>query len=491
MFVKTCSSFHLYPRSPFLVDEEPVSETPDIKKPKSEKQKLWDQIAGRPEWVLLERMRVNGFWPSGKGLPEDPKDELDARNKLEKERARLLSTALAIADPAGALKAENQRRIEESRKKRAEQKVLRDKTQRERRDAWRKKKQSDIVNLGPGVSAGLEKKQSDVHKLAAAGLPVVHSGPQLAEAIGIPLSVLRWLTFHRRGAALVHYHRYGIPKKTGGVRAISAPKKKLAHAQQWVHDQILTKLKVDEHAHGFVPQRSVVTNARPHVKKPVVINLDMRDFFPTVTFRRVKGLFVKVGYSEAVAAVLALLCTEPPRVEVELDGKKLKVALGERVLPQGACTSPAITNVLCRRLDRRLHGIARSVGFAYTRYADDLTFSGEDPNESAFIIGSVRTILNSEGFELHGDKTRVMRRGRRQEVTGVVVNDKPTVARDEVRRLRAILHNCAKLGMTSQNRNEHPDFAAHLAGKVAWVKMVDPRRGAALGLLLQRALASS
>lgn len=458
-------------------------------KPKSEKQKLWDTIAGRPDWVILDRMRVNGFWPSGKGLPDDPKDEIEARNKLEAERAKLMSSALAVANPEKALKAENQRRIEESRKKRAEKKVLRDKTIRERREAWVKRKKNDVVYLGPGVSAGLEKKESDEAKLNAAGLPVLHTGPQLAEAMGIPLPQLRWLTFHRRGAALVHYHRYGIPKKTGGIRAISAPKKKLATAQQWVLDKILSKLKVDENAHGFVPQRSVVTNARPHVKKPVVINLDLRDFFPTITFRRVKGLFVKVGYSEAVAAVLALLCTEPPRVEAELDGKKMRVALGDRVLPQGACTSPAITNVLCRRLDRRLNGIAKNVGFSYTRYADDLTFSGENPDESAYIIGSVRTICAAEGFEIHGDKTKVMRKARRQEVTGVVVNVKPTVARDEVRKLRAILHNCAKSGMASQNREEHPDFAAHLAGKVAWVKMVDPKRGAALGLMLQRALA--
>ena len=90
---------------------------------------------------------------------------------------------------------------------------------------------------------------------------------------------------------------------------------------------------------------------------------------------------------------------------------------------------------------------------------------------------------------MHPDKSRVMRKGRRQEVTGVVVNAKTSIARDEWRRLRAVLHNCAKDGLASQNREGHPDFAGHLAGKVAWVRMVDPRRGAQLGLLLQRALA--
>ncbi len=458
-------------------------------KPKSEKQKLWDSIAGRPEWIVLERMRVNGFWPHGVGLPEDPADEQKARKQLEAERDKLMHTALAVQDPEAALKAENERRTQESRKKRAEKKVLREKTARERRESWTRKKHADAVHLGAGVSGGLEGRTSDVQKLEAAGLPVVSTAPELALAMGVPLSQLRWLSYHRRGAALVHYHRWGVPKKTGGVRAISAPKKKLAGAQRWVLERVLSKLGVDEHAHGFVVQRSVVTNARPHVHKPVVVNLDLKDFFPTITFRRVKGLFVKVGYSESVATVLALLCTEPPRAEVELDGKKLYIALGDRQLPQGACTSPAITNVLCGKLDRRLAGLAKSTGWTYTRYADDLTFSGEDPAQTTHVLGCARSVLEAEGFVLNADKTRVMRRGRRQEVTGVVVNDKPAVDRREVRRLRAILHNCARTGMAAQNRDNHPDFAAHLAGKVAWVKMVDPRRGAALGLLLQRALA--
>ena len=106
------------------------------------------------------------------------------------------------------------------------------------------------------------------------------------------------------------------------------------------------------------------------------------------------------------------------------------------------------------------------------------------------MLGCARGILEAEGFVVNTDKTRVMRKGRRQEVTGVVVNTKTSVERSYVKTLRAILHNCAKTGIAAQNRDNHPAFADALAGKVAWVKMVDPRRGAALGLLLQRALAA-
>src|SRR5204863_102450 len=161
-------------------------------------------------------------------------------------------------------------------------------------------------------------------------------------------------------------------------RYISAPKPALAQAQRWLFVNILSRLEVEAPAHGFVPCCSIVTNAAPHTGRKIVINLDLKDFFPSITFRRVKGLFEKLGYSEHVATVLALLSTEPPRVATELDGKVYHVALGQRVLLQGACTSPAITNALCRRLDRRLSGLAKRHGFAYTRYADDLTFSGDN-----------------------------------------------------------------------------------------------------------------
>src|SRR5207237_9248991 len=155
-------------------------------------------------------------------------------------------------------------------------------------------------------SGGLQKTESNAEELERRGLPVLHSGRDVAAAIGTTLQALRWLTYHRKSATLVHYHRYSIAKKTGGVRYISAPKPALARAQRWVLESILAKLEVEPPAHGFVPGRSIVTNAVCHTNKKVVVNLDLKDFFPSVTFRRVKGFFRKVGYSEHAATVLAL-----------------------------------------------------------------------------------------------------------------------------------------------------------------------------------------
>jgi retron-type reverse transcriptase len=455
-----------------------------------EKARLYRQLVQQTdEQTALERMRLHGFWPQRQPLPEEPPAEAEERARLEAEIAKVRKEASAVKNPQKALAKERKRRWLASKQRRAEAKARRAAEQEKRREEWDAHRRSHVVHLGAGVSAGLAQDQSDVARLGARGLPVMHNGTDLAARLGVKLGALRWLTYHRRAAAVVHYHRFDIAKKTGGLRSISAPKRALAQCQRWVLDNVLGPLEVGPQAHGFVPGRSVVSNARPHVGRAVVVNLDLRDFFPSITFRRVKGLFHALGYSEHVATVLALLCTEPPRVPAEVDGKVYHVALGGRVLPQGACTSPAITNALCRRLDRRLDALARRHGFAYTRYADDLTFSGDDARAVGRLLRSARSIVQAEGFAEQPSKTRVMRQARRQEVTGVTVNRRPTVSRKEVRTLRAVLHNVAKHGLESQNRAGLPHFAAHLRGRVEYVCMIDPERAPALRAALHRALA--
>jgi retron-type reverse transcriptase len=263
---------------------------------------------------------------------------------------------------------------------------------------------------------------------------------------------------------------------------LSAPKTELAQAQRWVLQNILVRLPTDRQAHGFVTGRSTVTNARPHVGQDVVVNLDLSTFFPSITFARVRGFFEHLGYSPAVATVLALLCTEAPRQAADFGGTRYWVATGPRGLPQGACTSPAISNQIVRKLDRRLTGMAGGLGWQYTRYADDLTFSageGKRP-QIGMLMAKVRHIAQDEGFQLNPRKGRVQRAGGRQTVTGIVVNDRPGVPREEVRRLRAILHGARKTGLEAQNRAGLPHFESWLQGKLAYLAMVDPERGGAM-----------
>lgn len=442
---------------------------------KDERAGLYKQLVEQADpWLVLERMRELGFWPEDEPVPEESASFAQERARLEDELARLRSKGTKLGDPDAALQQERIRRWQESKKRRALARAEREIERKKRAEAWAVWKSASFVHAGAEISAGLEHRDSDAERLTAQGLPIFARPEELATAMGIGLHKLRWLTFHRRSTTLVHYHRYSIPKKTGGRRNISAPKPALAMAQAWVLHNVLARVAVENEAHGFVPDRSTRTNAGAHVGRQVVVNLDLKDFFPSIDFRRVKGLFAKLGYSESVAVVLALLCTEPPRVPAELDGRLFHIALSERVLPQGACTSPAITNCICRRLDRRLRALSQSVGFSYSRYADDLTFSGDEPTKLGILLSSTRRIITEEGFAENEAKTRVMRRGRRQEVTGLTVNDKVGLSRKERKRLRAILHNVARNGLGPENRTNHPKFREYLRGMVAYVCAVDP-----------------
>ena len=371
----------------------------------------------------------------------------------------------------------------------AEKKAQKKQEAAERREARKlaiaARKANDIIFAGAGVSHKLNDRRSNVEALRAAGLPVLATPKDLAAALGIAVPALRWLTFHHESPERTHYVYFEIPKRSGGMRLLASPKRHIRRAQGWVLEQILKKLEVTPQAHGFVPQRSTVSNARQHLGRYVVVNQDLSDFFPSVTFPRVRGLFESLGYSPAVATLLALICTEAPRSAVELEGRKYWVALRERALPQGACTSPTISNLVSRKLDRRLSGACKKLGFVYTRYADDLTFSAPT-NEAnvGLLLARVRHIVKDEGFALNAKKGRVQRRNRRQEVTGVVVNDKLAVPRSELRLLRAVLHNAQKTGLSAQNHQQHPHFEAWLRGKIGYVMMIDAEKGAALAQAL-------
>jgi hypothetical protein len=208
-----------------------------------------------------------------------------------------------------------------------------------------------------------------------------------------------------------------------------------------------------------------------------VINCDLTDFFPSITVHRVIGLFRQIGYSPAVATILALLVTESPRRRVLFQGKPWWVATGPRGLPQGACTSPAISNLIARRMDARLAGISRKLGWTYTRYADDLTFSTQQtPERIGYLLARIRHITGDESFKVNEKKTRVLKPAARQSVTGVVVNAKPAVPRKLRRQMRAVLHNAGKTSLQAQNRRRHPHFASWIRGMIGYIGMVNSQQ---------------
>lgn len=371
---------------------------------------------------------------------------------------------------------------EERERRKAELKARAAEREARRKAAVAQRRATEIDYLGRGVSDGLADRTADAPKLAALGLPVLATAGELATAMGLSISRLRWLAFHSEAATCSHYVTWEVPKRSGGMRRISSPLPRLRAAQGWVLENILSKIPVETEAHGFVKGRSTVTSARVHERPDVLVNVDVKDFFPSVTFPRVRGLFRSLGYSPAVSTILALLTTEAPREEATYDGARYFVAIGPRGLPQGACTSPSISNLVTRRLDRRLRGMAKGLGWRYSRYADDLSFSavGEASKRVGFLLARVRHLLQDEGFAWNDKKARVVRRNAAQRVTGIVVNDGTTVPRRERRRLRALLHHARQEGLPAQNREGREDFAAWLRGKVAYVSMVQPAAGAKL-----------
>jgi RNA-directed DNA polymerase len=445
---------------------------------------------GKTDTIRSEMLRL-GFWEE-KSLSDEEKQQQDLEDeeyrKLRVELQDLKKRTNQLANVEFLLKEARQHRIEESKRKRAERKAEREPAQIEAKKRWQAYQETHVVHAGEGVSAGLASFESDEPKLMQNQLPLIHSAVQLAEELEITLSQLKWLTYHRNTATLSHYSRFTIPKKSGGKREISAPKTKLKRVQAWVQAQILTNLPVHPTAYGFVTGKSTVDNAQVHVGQAAVIKLDLKDFFPSISFARVKGLFQSFGYSPAISTLFALLCTEPPRKEVAFDGKIYHVAMAERQLPQGACTSPAITNLLCRRLDEKLTNLASEKGFHYTRYADDLTFSGgkEALRQIGSLMSTIRSIVHFEGFTVNEEKTRILRSARRQRVTGIVVNQKPNLTRKDLRAFRALLHNVEQRGIQAENRVEHPNFWEYINGYVSYVRMVRPDLGAKFAFQVQR-----
>jgi len=445
------------------------------------RQQLYDRIreTSKDEVILEEMIRL-GFWPSGEGKPEPAIELIQRRGDLVRELGELQRESTKLGDPKRALEEQRKVRMAQARARRVETKKRNAKARQDRANAWHARRQRDVLYLGEGVSAGLAQTQTD--KPLQAGLPALADIAALATAMGMPLAELRFLSFARDVSTVSHYQRFSIAKKSGGQRLISAPMPRLKRAQYWVLDNILAKIAPHEAAHGFATGRSILTNARNHVGRDVVINLDLKDFFPTLDYRRVKGLFESLGYAEAVAIPLALLATEPHVDEIMLDGRRHFVADGPRLLPQGAPTSPAITNLICRKLDRRLSGLAKNLGFNYSRYADDFTFSASGPalRKIGTLMKAIKGIVEAEGFHIHPDKTRIMRSGTRQEVTGLTVNEAVRVPRDAMRRFRAVLHQVETAGPAGRKFGSGRDVIRSLLGFAQFVAMIDPVIGAPL-----------
>ena len=291
------------------------------------------------------------------------------------------------------------------------------------------------------------------------------------------------------------YRTFHIKKKSGALRTINAPSKGLKLIQTQLNYIFQTLYDANENACGFVPGRSIADGARKHVGKKFVLNIDLKDFFDSVDFYRVKYLFTRPpfnlkedkGDTNSVPYILANLCCHPKEV-TRFDKEGNPYACVRNVTPQGAPTSPILTNFICGKLDRRLQGLAKRFRLSYSRYADDITFSSNRSKvfakDSAFTT-ELRRIIEDQGFRINDDKTRVQSKAYRQEVTGLIVNSKLNVSKRYVKQIRMWLYLWEKYGYNRASNYFISDYckskgqAKHgtnmenvIGGKLNYLKMI-------------------
>jgi RNA-directed DNA polymerase len=335
----------------------------------------------------------------------------------------------------------------------------------------------------------------NMHTLPLLPLP---TSEDLREWLGLCEHELAWFADSERRqcrvtqSGLHHYRYHWIEKRSGSLRLIEIPKSRLKTIQRRILKEILNRVPPHPSAHGFTRRRSSLTFVERHVGKAVVLRMDLKDFFHSVPVPRIGALFRRLGYPWAVAYLLQGLCTHC--ASATLAGETfqalpwaMRKRLSDKHLPQGAPTSPALANLCAWRFDCRLQGLANRFDLDYTRYADDLAFSGGHDllRLAPFLQGLIGAIAREEGFDINHRKTRVQTHAQSQRLAGVVINEKPNLPRTEFDRLKAILYNCAQLGPESQNRHGVDDFNAHLAGRIAYVKWLNLKRGMQLMQLWQ------
>jgi RNA-directed DNA polymerase len=274
------------------------------------------------------------------------------------------------------------------------------------------------------------------------------------------------------------YYIFKIKKKSGGERTIMAPYDTFGELLRYFNVVLQTLFTPHTNAMGFVPGKSIATGARMHTNKNYVYNIDLKDFFHSFERKRVKWMFTQAPFnlSEPLAFLLASLCTHP----IEIEGQT------RIILPQGAPTSPTLTNILCYALDKKLSGLAKRFGATYSRYADDITFSS---NKSIFkkeaFLSELQRIITSQGLTINEKKTRLQEKGYHQEVTGLIVNEKVNTYRRYVKQLRMWLHYIETYGYKKAETLFKKDYVKDkghikeassmklvLEGKLLYLKMV-------------------
>ena len=293
-----------------------------------------------------------------------------------------------------------------------------------------------------------------IGNLIKKGIPVIFEINHLALLLGVNKDYLLKIINGQES----FYREFTIKKKSGGERIISAPYPSLLMIQKWIYENILKVLSFHKCAHGYSPKKSIVSNCKVHISSNEFLKLDLKDFFPSIGFNRIIVFFNKLGYSRKVSYYLARLCT--------LEGS----------LPQGAPTSPILSNLISIKLDKRLYAFAQKFRLKYTRYADDIVFSGDSLNIKLFDY--IISILNEEGFNNNSKKTRYYKETNKKIITGISIqNRKLKLPRSYRRNLVLELNYIMKYGFDShisKKKIRNLKYLQSIIGKVNFWLQVEP-----------------
>ena len=316
----------------------------------------------------------------------------------------------------------------------------------------------EVLSAAEECETDIAAAEEYARNLKQLDLPVIFDLRHFAKLVGTDARDIGNMMVHQEE---IFYHQVQMEKKHGGYRTLDIPAVSLRGIQKWILNNILYQIRISEHACGFCKNRSIVTNAERPVGKECVINIDIKDFFPSIHCDQIFRVFYYYGYTTEVSYLLSRLCTYKDYV------------------PQGAPTSPYLSNIVCLKLDKRLSRLAKSYHAEYSRYADDITFSGNAGIKA--ILPVAEKILNEEGYLLNKNKTRIAYKHQRQEVTGLLVNGTTVrVSKQYLKKFSQEIYYCRKFGVQSHMEHIHCEkrfFQDHMYGKAYFIHMVDHDMG--------------
>lgn len=315
-------------------------------------------------------------------------------------------------------------------------------------ESWNKFfKNNDVSNIKREIYL------SYISKLYENNMPVIFEAKHLSKLAGVSYLEL----VKAANAPSSYYRSFTIEKRSGGQRRIDSPYPMLMAVQRWILSHVLLKKNASPQSFAYVKDRTIIDNAALHLNKKHLLKIDLVDFFGSIKPERVKNVFLDFGYSESLSYFISQIC-----------------CLND-CLPQGAPTSPAISNFIASRMDKRLFSISKKLGISYSRYADDLTFSGELIKKD--FINIIKKIIDSEGFEINNKKTIFKGHGEKKVVTGIcVTGNRLRVPKSFRRDFRKDMYYFRKNGIKEFNgviRDADPFYVDRLLGRANFILSVE------------------